>query len=169
MYDECRFWDRSEYPGIRVRRGTAGRAVIPSLGSSSHDLIRTKGAAFTGPRGLGEGELGGGLACRFGVRDDGRLVTVYGSLLMSESGALESSSRRCLRGGALQYEGGIRMGGESVASTGTPTCGAKAARGLLRDGISEGTTCRIRASVENVVCLWEERCGQCRCCGRSLM
>ena len=131
--------------------------MIPSLGSSSHDLMRTKGAAFTGPRGLGEGEIaGGGLAWSFGVRD-GRLVTVYGSLLMSESGALESSSRRCFRGGVLQYEGGIRMGGENVASTGTPICEAKAARGLLRDGISEGTTCRIRASVENVVCLWEER------------
>jgi hypothetical protein len=126
--------------------------------------MRTKGGAFAGPHGLGEGELGGGaLAWSFGARADGgeccegMLVTVYGSLLMSESGALESSSRRCFRGGVLQYEGGIRMGGESVASTGTPTCEAKAARGLLRDGISEGTTCRIRASVENVVCLWEER------------
>lgn len=126
--------------------------------------MRTKGAAFTGPRGLGEGGLGGGgLAWSFEVRDDGgeccegRLVTVYDSLLMSESGTLESSSRRCFRGGVLQYEDGIRMGGESVASTGTPTCEAKAARGLLRDGISEGTTCRVRASVENVVCLWEER------------
>jgi hypothetical protein len=126
--------------------------------------MRTKGAAFTRPRGLGEGELdGGGLAWSFGVRDDGgercggMLVTVYGSLLMSESGALESSSRRCFRGGVLQYEGGVGMGGESVASTGTPKCGAKVARGLLRDGISEGTTCRIRASVENVVCLWVER------------
>jgi hypothetical protein len=124
--------------------------------------MRPKGAAFMGPRGLGEGESGGGgLAWSFGVRDweccEGMLVTVYGSLLMSESGTLVSSSLRCFRGGVLQYEGGIRMGGESVASTGTPTCEAKAARGLLRDGISEGTTCRICADVENVVCLWEER------------
>ena len=126
--------------------------------------MRVEGAAFTGPRGFGEGESrGGGLAWSFGVRDEGggccegRLVTVYDSLLMSESGTLVSSSRRCFRGGVLQYGGGIRMGGASVASTGTPTCEAKAARGLLRDGISEGTTCRICASVENVVCLWEER------------
>jgi hypothetical protein len=76
---------------------------------------------------------------------------------MSESGTLVSSSRRCFRGGVLQYEGGVGMGGECVASTGAPTCEAKAARGLLSDGISEGTTGRIRASVENVVCLWEER------------
>lgn len=117
--------------------------------------MRPKGAAFTGPRGLGEGELGeGGLAWSFGVRDEGgegcegKAVMTYDSLLMSESGALVSSSRRCFRGGVLQYGGGIRMGGESVASTGTPTCEAKAARGLLSDGISEGTTCRICTSVE---------------------
>ncbi len=126
--------------------------------------MRPKGAAFTRPRGLGKGELGGGeLARNFEVRDDGgegragRLVIVYGSLLMSESGALVSSSRRCFRGGVLQYEGGIGIGGESVASRGTPTCEVKAARGLLSDGISEGTTCRICANVDNVVCLWEER------------
>jgi hypothetical protein len=55
MYDECRFWDRSEYGGGGVRRGMGGRAVIVSAGSSSHDLMRLKGTALTFPRGLGVG------------------------------------------------------------------------------------------------------------------
>jgi hypothetical protein len=43
-----------------VLRGTAGRAVSASSGSSSHDLMRHKRAALGLARGLGEGELGGG-------------------------------------------------------------------------------------------------------------
>jgi hypothetical protein len=72
MYDECRFWYRSEYGGGGVLRGTTGRAVIASSGSSSDDLMRHKRAAFGLSRALGEGELGGErTAWIFGVRDKG--------------------------------------------------------------------------------------------------
>jgi hypothetical protein len=54
MYDECRFWDRSEYGGGGVRRRVAGSAVMVSVGSSSHDLMRPKGTDLTFPCGLGE-------------------------------------------------------------------------------------------------------------------
>jgi len=40
------------------------------------------------------------------------------------------------------------VGGEGVASTGTPTGKAAAVRGLLRDGMSEQFTCGLCASVE---------------------
>jgi hypothetical protein len=43
-----------------VLRGMAGRAVIVSSGSSSHDLMQHKRAALGLAQGLGEGELGGG-------------------------------------------------------------------------------------------------------------
>lgn len=72
MYDECLFWKRSEYGGGGVRRGTTGRAVIASSGSScSHNRMRHKGAAFGLPRGLGEGEPGGEkTAWTLGVRGE---------------------------------------------------------------------------------------------------
>ena len=157
MYDEWRFWDRTEYGGGGGRaRGMAGRAPIVSAGSSSHDLMRHKGAAFTFPRGLREGEHSG-RENRASTRDsrdeDGEIggeetPTKDDSLLMSENGARVSSIRRCFRGGVLQYGGGGRMGGEGVASTGTPTGEAVAVRGLLRDGISKRITCGLCASVE---------------------
>jgi hypothetical protein len=54
---------------------------------------------------------------------------------MSKKGARMSSIRRCFRGGVLQYGGGGVVGGEGVASTGTPTGKAATVRGLLRDGM----------------------------------
>jgi len=134
----------------------AGRALIMSAGSSSHDLMRHKGAALTFPRGFGEWEPSGreNMAWTRESRDGdgeiggGETPTRFASLLMSENGALMSSIRRCFRGGVLQYGGGGRMGGEGVASTGTPTGKAAAARGLLRDGILKQITCGLCASVE---------------------
>jgi hypothetical protein len=67
---------------------------------------------------------------------------------MSEKGARMSSTRRCFRGGVLQYGGGGVEGGEGVASTGTPTGKATAGRGLLRDGMLGQITCGLCASVE---------------------
>jgi hypothetical protein len=134
----------------------AGRALIMSAGSSSHDLMRHKGANFTFPRGLGEVGPGGreNTAWKRDSRDEdgeiggGETPTRFDSLLMSENGARVSSTRRCFRGGVLQYGGGGRMGGEGVASTGTPTGKAVAVRGLLRDGILKRITCGLCASVE---------------------
>ena len=67
---------------------------------------------------------------------------------MSDKGALVSSTRRCFRGGVLQYGGGGGMGGEGVASRGTPIGKAAGVRGLLRDGMLKRITCRLCASVE---------------------
>jgi len=121
----------------------AGRALIVSAGSSSHDLMRHKGAALIFPRGLGEGDPDGRentAWMRDSVDEDGEIggdetPSKFVSLLMSEKGARVSSTRRCFRGGILQYGGGGVMGGEGVASTGTPTGKAGAVRGLLRDGM----------------------------------
>jgi hypothetical protein len=133
----------------------AGRALIVSAGSSSHDLMRHKGVALIFPRGLGE-ELGGRENTAW-IRDSrdkdgeiggGEIPTRFASLLMSENGARVSSIRRCFRGGVLRYGGGGRMGGEGVASTGMPTGKAAAVRGLLRDGILKQITCGLCASVE---------------------
>jgi hypothetical protein len=134
----------------------AGRAPIVSAGSSSHDLMRHKGTALTFPRGFGEGEPSGreNIAWTRDSRDEdgesggGETPTRFASLLMSENGARVSSIRRCFRGGVLQYGGGGRMGGEGVASTGTPTGKAAAVRSLLRDGILKRITCGLCASVE---------------------
>jgi hypothetical protein len=154
MYDECRFWDRSEYGGGGVRRGTAGRGVIASSASSSHDLMRDKGATLELPRGFGEEELGGeSTVWTFGVHDKGgeagesKPPVGFGPLLMSESGALASLIRRCFRGGILQYGGG-GVGEEGVASKGTSTWWAEASRVLFSDGILKRITCGFCASVE---------------------
>ena len=157
MYDEWRFWDRAEYGGGGGRaRGMAGRALIVSAGSSSHDLMRLKGAALIFPRGLGEGDTDGRentAWTRDSVDEDGEIggeetPTRFVPLLMSEKGARMSSIRRCFRGGVLQYGGGGVVGGEGVASTGTPTGKAAAVRGLLRDSMSRQITCGLCASVE---------------------
>src|SRR6266478_3273620 len=75
------------------------------------------------------------------------MPNIFISLLMSEKGARVSSIRRCFRGGVLQYGGGGMVGGEGVASTGTPTGKAAEVRGLWRDGISEQFTCGLFARV----------------------
>jgi hypothetical protein len=140
----------------------AGRALIVSAGSSSHDLMRHKGAALIFPRGLGEGDTDGRentdgrkntAWTRDSVDEDGEIggeetPSRFVSLLMSEKGARMSSIRRCFRGGVLQYGGGGVVGGEGVASTGTPTGKAAAVRGLLRDSMSRQITCGLCASVE---------------------
>jgi len=173
MYDECRFWERSEYGGGGVRRGMAGSEVIVSSESSSHDLI--KGTALTFPCGLGEVGGGGGRKTWTldGLDEDGEVGGVKTptrcvSLLMSEKGALVSSIRRCFRGGVLQYGGGGRVGGEGVASTGTPSGKAAGVRGLLRDGMLNQITCWL-VQVWKIVELWAERWGQWRRGGRPLM
>jgi hypothetical protein len=133
----------------------AGRAPIVSAGSSSHDLVRHKEATLPFPRGLG-GEVGGreNTASTRDSRDEdveigGEVTpTRCDSLLMSENGARISSTRRCFRGGVLQYGGGGRMGDNGVASTGTRAGKAEAVRGLLRDGILTRITCGLCASVE---------------------
>ena len=120
----------------------AGRALIVSAGSSSHDLMRHKGAALICPRGLGEGdEVRENTAwTRDSLDGDGEIggeetPSGFVSLLMSDKGARVLSIRRCFRGGVLQYGGGGVEGGKGVASTGTPRGKATAARGLLRDGM----------------------------------
>jgi hypothetical protein len=158
MYDEWRFWDRAEYGGGGGRaRGMAGRALIVSAGSSSHDLMRHKGAALIFPRGLGEGVPDGRentAWMRDSLDEDGEIggeetPSRFVSLLMSEKGARVSSIRRCFRGGVLQYGGGGVVGGAGVASTtGTPTGKATAVRGLLRGGMLKQITCGVCASVE---------------------
>ena len=153
MYDEWRFWERAEYGGGGWRaRGMAGRALILSAVSSSHDLMRHNGAALAFPRSLEEGEAGGRentASTRDSRDEDGEIGgATDDSLLMSENGARISSIRRCFRGGVLQYGGGVRVGGKGVASTGTPTSKAAAIRGLLRDGILRRITCGLCASVE---------------------
>ena len=147
MYDEWRFWfwDRAEYGGGGGRaRGMAGRALMVSPGSSSHDLMRHRGAALIFPRGLGEGDADGRentAWTRDSLDGDGEMIggektpSRFVPLLMSEKGARMSSIRRCFRGGVLQYGGGGVVGGEGVASTGTPTGKALAVRGLLRDSM----------------------------------
>jgi len=144
MYDEWRFWDRAEYGGGGGRaRGMAGRALILSAESSSHDLMRPKGAALIFPRGLGDGVPDGREKIawtRDSLDGDGEIgiedtPSRFVSLLMSEKGARVSLIRRCFRGGILQYGGGGVVGGEGVTSTGTPTGKATAVRGLLRDSM----------------------------------
>ena len=170
MYDEWRFWDRAEYGGGGGRaRGMAGRALIVSAGSSSHDLTRYKGAALIFPRGL-EGDPDGRentAWIRDSLDEDGEIgggetPIRFVSLLMSEKGARVSSTRRCFLGGVLQYGGGGVEGGEGVASTGTPTGKAATVRGLLRDGMLMQITCGLCASVERV---WGCACGV--DCGRG--
>lgn len=134
----------------------AGRALIVSAGSSSHDLMRHTGAALIFPRGLGEGDPDGreNMAwTRDSLDEDGEIggeetPNRFVSLLMSEKGARVSSIRRCFRGGVLQYGGGGVVGGEGMASTGTPTGKAAAVRGLLKDGMLKQITCGLCASVE---------------------
>lgn len=121
----------------------AGRALIVSAGSSSHDLVRHKGAAFIFPRGLGEVDADGRentAWTRDSLDEDGEIggeetPSRFVSLLMSVKGARMSSIRRCFLGGVLQYGGGGVEGGEGVASTGTPRGKAEAGRGLLREGM----------------------------------
>lgn len=134
-----------------------------SAGSSSHDLMRHKGAPLIFPRGLGEGDADGRentAWTRDSLDEDGEIgdeetPSTLVSLLMSEKGARMSSIRRCFRGGVLQYGGGGVVGGEGVASTGTLTGKAKAGRGLLRDGMLNQITCGLCVSVEVCgVCLW---------------
>jgi hypothetical protein len=88
----------------------AGRALILSAGSSSHDLMRHKGAALIFPCGLGVGDPNGreNMAwTRDSLDEDGEIggeetPSRFVSLLMSKKGARMSSIRRCFRGGVLQ-------------------------------------------------------------------
>jgi len=164
MYDEWRFCERAEYGGGGGRaRGMAGRALIVSAGSSSHDLMRDKGAALIFPRGLGEGDAGGreNTAWTRDSRDgDGEIggeetPRRFVSLLMSENGARVSSIRRCFRGGVLQYGGGGVVGGKGEALTGTPTSKAAAIRDLLRDGMLKCSPAGFEQVWKSVVVLVE--------------